>query len=292
VADTLPVKYSVGENPVTSMTVGLIETGLMNCLEPRVNSGVSGLRLPLLHQYCPPEPLDLGYLRLGQVLQLSTLSNSDSSVHPVHSSRGLTVLRTILCSGMRATGPGLLLSRTQILTLSVPSSSPQMLTKLPMGRRMDSLTLLLLGPSSRLTNQEPMPTIGGLFVDGTGGHCSTLGLLLSVSLLHLLRFNHELLALPLVMTHHVGLNEPATAAQEGAVTRSRGCPSDGTRQHRTTAAAMDGGGGAGQWRLWTAWWQLRRPVAAIDSGDGGARCTAAAQDGAAAAQDGTIVARR
>jgi hypothetical protein len=63
-----------------------------------------------------------------------------------------------------------------------------------------------------LTNLEPMPTTGGLIVSGPGGHDSTLGLLLSVSLLLLQRFNHELLALPLVMTHQVGLNEPATAA--------------------------------------------------------------------------------
>jgi hypothetical protein len=130
-ADTLPVKYSVGEKPVTLMTVRLIETGLKNYPESCINSGVSGLRLPLLHQYCPPEPLDLGCLRLGQVLQLSTLGNSDCSVHPVHSSRGLTVLCTILCSGTRMTGPGLLLSQTRILTLSVPSSSPGTLTKRP-----------------------------------------------------------------------------------------------------------------------------------------------------------------
>jgi hypothetical protein len=211
-ANTLLVKYSVGEKPVTSMVVGLVETGLKNCPEPRINSGVSGLRLPLLHQNCPPEPLDLGCLRLGQVLQLSTLGNSDSSVHPVHNSRGLTVLYTILCSGIRATWPGLLLSRTQILMLSVPSSSPRMLTKQPTGRRIDSLTLLLLGPGSRLTNLEPTPTTGGLIIGGPGGHGSTLGLLLSASLLLLRRFNHELLALPLVVTHHVGLNKPTTAA--------------------------------------------------------------------------------
>jgi hypothetical protein len=114
---------------VTSTVVGLIETGLKNYPESRVSSGVSGLRLPLLHQNRPPEPLDLGYLRLGQVLQLSTLGNLDSSVHPVLSSRDLTVLRTILCSGVRATGPGLLLSQTQILTLSVPYSSPRTLMK-------------------------------------------------------------------------------------------------------------------------------------------------------------------
>jgi hypothetical protein len=132
--DTLPVKYSVGEKLVTSIAVGLIETGPKNCPEPRVNSGVSELRLPLLHQYCPPAHLDLGCLRLGQVLQLSTLGNSDNSVHPVHNSRGLTVLHMILCSGVRAMGPGLLLSRTRILMLSVPSSSPWTLTKRPMGR--------------------------------------------------------------------------------------------------------------------------------------------------------------
>jgi hypothetical protein len=142
---------------VTSMVVGLVETSLKNYPEPRVNSGVSGLRLPLLHQNCPPETLDLGCLRLDQVLQLSTLDSSDSSVHPVHSSRGLTVLRTILCSDARAMGPSLLLSRTQILTLSEPSLSPRMLTKRLMGRRTDSLTLLLLGHVSRLANQEPTP---------------------------------------------------------------------------------------------------------------------------------------
>jgi hypothetical protein len=124
----------VGENLVTSTVVGLVETGLKNCLELRVNSGVSGLRLPLLHQNCPPEPLDLGCLHLSQVLQLSTLGNSDNNVHPVHSSRGLTVLRMILCSGTRATGPGILLSRTRILMLSVPSSSPRTLMKRPTGR--------------------------------------------------------------------------------------------------------------------------------------------------------------
>jgi hypothetical protein len=194
---------------VTSMAVGLIETDLKNCLESRVNSGVSGLRLPLLHRNYPPELLDLGCLRLGQVLQLSTLGNSDSSVDPVHSSHGLTVLRMILCSGTRATGPGLLLSQTQILMLSLPSSSPRMLTKRLTGRRTNSLTMLLLGPGSRLVNLEPTPAIGGLIVSG---HGSTLSLLLSASLLLLQRFNHELLTLPLVATHHVGLNEPATAA--------------------------------------------------------------------------------
>jgi hypothetical protein len=119
----------MGEKPVTSTMVGLVETGLKNCSELCINSGVSGLRLPLLHQDCPPESLDLGCLRLGQVLQLSTLGNSDSSVHPVHSSRDLTVLRMILCSGARATRPDLLLSRTQILMLSVPSLSPRTLMK-------------------------------------------------------------------------------------------------------------------------------------------------------------------
>jgi hypothetical protein len=114
---------------MTSTAVGLVETGLKNCLELRINIGVSGLRLPLLHQNCPPEPLYLGCLCLGQVLQLSTLGNSDNSVHPVHSSRDLTVLYMILCSGTRATGSGLLLSRTRILMLSVPSSSSRTLTK-------------------------------------------------------------------------------------------------------------------------------------------------------------------
>jgi hypothetical protein len=137
---------------VTSTAVGLIETGMKHCSEPHVSSGVSGLRLPLLHQNYPPESLDLGYLRLGQVLQLSTLGNLDGSVYPVHCSRDLTVLRTVLCSGARATGPGLRLSQTRIQTLSVPSSSPRTLTKQPTGRRTDSLTLLLLGPGSRLVN--------------------------------------------------------------------------------------------------------------------------------------------
>jgi hypothetical protein len=73
-----------------------------------------------------------------------------------------------------------------------------------MGRQTDSLTLLQLGPCSRLANLEPMLATGGLII---GGHGSTLGLLLSASLLLLQRFNHKLLALPLVMTHHVGLNE-------------------------------------------------------------------------------------
>jgi hypothetical protein len=249
---------------VTSTTVGLVETGLKNCTEPRINSGVSGLWLPLLYQNYPPKPLDLDCLRLGQVLQLSTLDNSDSSVHPVHSSHDLTVLHTILCSGARATRPGLLLSRTRILTLNVPSSSPRTLMKRSTGRQTDSLTLLLLGPGSRLTNLEPTPATGGLIVGGPGGHGSTLGLLLSVSLLLLQRFNHELLALPLVTTHHVGLYKPVTVAREGATTRSRGCPGDGTRWNKTMTVAMDGGGGAGQWWLWTARWWLHRAVAAMD----------------------------
>jgi hypothetical protein len=120
----------------------------------------------------------------------------------LYSSHGLTVLRMILCSGVRAMGPGLLLSRTQILMLSVPSSSPRMLTK---------LITLLLGPGYKLTNLKPPPVIGSLIVSGPGGHGSTLGLLSSASLLFLWRFNHDLLALPLVATHHVGLNEPAIA---------------------------------------------------------------------------------
>jgi hypothetical protein len=73
------------------------------------------------------------------------------------------------------------------------------------------LTLLLLGPGFRLANLELMPTTGDLIVGGPSGHGSTLGHLLSASLLLLRRFNHELLALPLVATHHVGLNELATA---------------------------------------------------------------------------------
>jgi hypothetical protein len=73
--------------------------------------------------------------------------------------------------------------------------------KRPTGRRTDSLTLLLLGPGSRLTNLEPMPATRGLIVGGPGGHGSTLDLLLSAGLLLLRRFNHGLLALPLVVTH-------------------------------------------------------------------------------------------
>jgi hypothetical protein len=84
-----------------------------------------------------------------------------------------------------------------------------------------------------------MPATGGLIIDDPGDHGSTLGLLLSASLL-LRRFNHGLLALPLITTHHINLNEPVTAAREGAAMRSRGCPGDGTRQHRTAVAATDG----------------------------------------------------
>jgi hypothetical protein len=90
----------------------------------------------------------------------------------------------------------------------VPSSSPRTLAKRPTGRRTDSLTLLLLGSGSRITNLELAPVTGGLIV---GDHGSMLGLLLSVSLLLLRRFNNEFLALPLVAIHHVGSNEPATA---------------------------------------------------------------------------------
>jgi hypothetical protein len=157
------------------------------------------------------------------------------------------VLRTILCNGTRATGPGLLLSWTRILMLSVPSSSPQMLTKRPTGRRTDSLTLLLLGPGSSLANLESTPATGGLIIGSPGGHDSMLDLLLSVSLLFLWRFNHELLALPLFVAHHVGLNEPAKAVREGMATRSRGCPGDGTRRTGrrrrlwTVAAALGSG---------------------------------------------------
>jgi hypothetical protein len=183
------------------MVVGLVETGLKHCPEPSINGRISGLRLPLLHQNCPPEPLDLGSLRLGQVLELSTLVNSDGSVHPVNCSCDLTVLSTVLCSGARVMGPGLWLSRTQNLTLRVPSSSPRTLTKRPTGRRTDSLTLLLLRPGSRLTNLEWTSSTSGLIVGGPGGHGSTLGLLLRAGHLLLQRFNHGLLALPLVTTH-------------------------------------------------------------------------------------------
>jgi hypothetical protein len=125
--------------------------------------------------------------------------------------------------------------------------SPRMLTKRPTGRRTDSLTLLLLGPGSRLTNLELTPTTGGLIVGSPSGHGSTLGLLLSASALLLRRFNHELFALPLFMTHHVSLNEPATAAREVAVMRSRECPGDGTR-------------------CTGRWWWLWTVVAALGSG--------------------------
>jgi hypothetical protein len=67
-----------------------------------------------------------------------------------------------------------------------------MLTKQLTGRRIDSLTLLLLGPGSRLTNLELTPTTGGLIIGGPGSHGSTLGLLPSASLLLFWRFNHEL----------------------------------------------------------------------------------------------------
>jgi hypothetical protein len=87
-----------------------------------------------------------------------------------------------------------------------------MLTKRPTGRRTNSLTMLLLGLGSRLTNLELIPVTDGLIVGGPGYHGSTLGLLLSASLLLLWRFNHGLLVLPLVAIHHVDLNEPATAA--------------------------------------------------------------------------------
>jgi hypothetical protein len=187
---------------VTSTAVGLIETDLKHCLEPSVNSCVSRLWLPLLHQNYPPEPLDLGCLCLGQVLQLSTLGNLDDSVHPVYYSRDLTVL----CSGVRATGPGLRLSRTRNLTLSVPSSSTRALTKRPTGRRTDSLTLLLLGPGSRFMNLELTSTTGGLIVGGPDGHGSTFDLLLSTGLLLLRRLNHQFLPLSLVTTHDVGSN--------------------------------------------------------------------------------------
>jgi hypothetical protein len=199
--DTLLVKDSVGEEPVTLTAVGLVETGLKHCPEPSVNGRISGLRLPLFHQNCPPEPLDLGCLRLGQVLELSTLGNSDGSVHPVDCSCDLTILRTVLCNGARVMGPGLWLSQTRNLTLRVPSSSPQTLTKRPTGRRTDSLTLLFLRPGSRLTNLERMSWTSGLIVDGPGGHGSMLGLLLRAGILLLRRFNHGLLALPLVTTH-------------------------------------------------------------------------------------------
>jgi hypothetical protein len=97
------------------------------------------------------------------------------------------------------------------------------------------LTLLLLGPGSRLANLEPTPATDGLIVGGPGGHGSTLDLLLSASLLLLRRFNHELLALPLVMTHHVGLNEPARRrGAEGAPVVAQD-------------AQDDDGGGYGWW---------------------------------------------
>jgi hypothetical protein len=81
-----------------------------------------------------------------------------------------------------------------------------MLTKRSTGRRTDSLTLLLLGPGSRLTNLELMSMTGGLIVGGPDGHGSTLGLLLSTSLLLLRRLNHRFLPLSFVTTHDVGSN--------------------------------------------------------------------------------------
>jgi hypothetical protein len=73
-------------------------------------------------------------------------------------------------------------------------------TKRPTGRRTIWLTLLLLGPGSWLSNLERMPSTGGLIISGPGSHGSTVGLLLSTGLL-LQRFNHQILALPLVATH-------------------------------------------------------------------------------------------
>jgi hypothetical protein len=106
-----------------------------------------------------------------------------------------------------------------------------------------------------------------LIIGGPSGHGSTLDLLLSASLLLRRRFNHELLALPLVATHHVVLNEPATTVREGATTRSRGCLGDGTRRDGdTTAAAMDGGGGTGQWCKMAQW--RRRMMAQWQHGGG------------------------
>jgi hypothetical protein len=86
------------------------------------------------------------------------------------------------------------------LMLSVPSSSPQTYTKRPTGRRTDWLILLLLGSSSRLSNLERTLSTSSLIVGGPGGNGSMVGLLLSMGLL-LRRFNHRILALPLVVTH-------------------------------------------------------------------------------------------
>jgi hypothetical protein len=106
----------------------------------------------------------------------------------------------ILCCGVEATSPSLPLTRMLTLMLSVPSSSPQTHMKRPTGRRTNWLTLLLLGPGSKLSNLERMPSISDLIIGGPDGHGSTVGLLLSTGLL-LLRFNHQILALPLVMTY-------------------------------------------------------------------------------------------
>ena len=200
-ADTLPVKHSVGEQPVTSTAVGLVETGLKLCPETPVNCGVSGLWLPLLQQNVPPELLDLGCLCLGQVLQLCALGDSDGSVHPVYSSYGLTVLRTILSCGAGATWPGLPLSRTRVLTLSVTSTSPWTLTKRPTRSRTDVLGLILLlgRPVCWLTYLKRRRTTGGLLLGNSGDHGGTLGFFLSAGLLR--RRLNNLLPLSLVATH-------------------------------------------------------------------------------------------
>jgi hypothetical protein len=46
-----------------------------------------------------------------------------------------------------------------------------------------------------------MPATNGLIIGGPSGHDSTLRLLLGAGLLLLRRFNHGLLALPLLATH-------------------------------------------------------------------------------------------
>jgi hypothetical protein len=180
-------------------------------------------------------------------------------------------------------GPSLQLSRTQSLTLSVPSSSPRTLTKRPTGRRTDSLTLLLLGPDSRLTNLELTSTTGGLIIGCPGGHGSTLDLLLSTCLLLLRRLNHWFLPLSLVATHDAGLSVPATAAQEDAATRNRECPGDGARRHGTMAVALDDDGFGRQRRRWTV--EKRR-------GGGCGVVAAARRDGGAGRRGGTKVRRR
>jgi hypothetical protein len=115
--------------------------------------------------------------------------------------------------------------------------------KRPTGRRTDSLTLLLLRPGSRLTNLERTSSTSGLIIGGPGGHGSTLGLLLRAGLLLLWRFNHGLLALPLVTTHDMRSerrDEPAdgTAMDDGENTVARMRRRGGRRRGGEDAALV------------------------------------------------------